>query len=407
MSYAIIRNEKLTRAQAQGISIHNDRRTKNHSNTDINTELSHLNYYFKKNKLNYIKEFDAIKKQNDLKGQIRSNSIIMCEMIFTSDSDFFKKIGIKETKRYFEESYKFICNYKNLGEKNIISAVVHFDEITPHMHLIYIPVVHTIDKQGNAIDKICARDFWKGKNSYRTLQNSFYKYITQKGFDLQRGLPSEETNRTNIKIKDYKVMTNFEETKKVLDNINLELPEIPDIKDMKKIMINRDEKILTKIIKPKDILIQKLYNDNVSLHKELSKQAKIVDIAENFQREKNNLLAENNTLKKQCQKLECNLEEVKDNLKYDYENKIYNIEYSYHKVINNLEKENIILKKVINKFKDTVHKFISWICNKFDFSNEDTLIRDFEKENHCSLDTDKIIIDVTYKNRKNEHELGL
>ena len=101
------------------------------------------------------------------------------------------------------------------------------------------------------------------------------------------------------------------------------------------------------------------------------------------------------------------LEEVKDNLKYDYENTIYNIEYSYHKVINNLEKENIILKKVINKFKDTVHKFISWICNKFDFSNEDTLIRDFEKENHCSLDTDKIIIDVTYKNRKNEHELGL
>ncbi len=407
MSYAIIRNEKLTRAQAQGISIHNDRRTKNHSNTDINTELSHLNYYFKKNKLNYIKEFDAIKKQNDLKGQIRSNSIIMCEMIFTSDSDFFKKIGIKETKRYFEESYKFICNYKNLGEKNIISAVVHFDETTPHMHLIYIPVVHTIDKQGNAIDKICARDFWKGKNSYRTLQNSFYKYITQKGFDLQRGLPSEETNRTNIKIKDYKVMTNFEETKKVLNNINLELPEIPNIKDMKKIMINRDEKILTKIIKPKDILIQKLYNDNVSLHKELSKQAKIVDIAENFQKEKNNLLAENNTLKKQCQKLECNLEEVKDNLKYDYENKIYNIEYSYHKVINNLEKENIILKKVINKFKDTVHKFISWICNKFDFLNEDTLIRDFEKENHRSLDTDKIIKDVNYKNRKREHELEL
>lgn len=159
----------------------------------------------------------------------------MCEMIFTSDSGFFKKIGIKETKRYFEESYKFICNYKNLGEKNIISAVVHFDETTPHMHLIYIPVVHTIDKQGNAIEKICARDFWKGKNSYRTLQNSFYKYITQKGFDLQRGLPSEETNRTNIKIKDYKVMTNFEETKKVLNNINLELPEIPDIKDMKKI----------------------------------------------------------------------------------------------------------------------------------------------------------------------------
>lgn len=69
-------------------------------------------------------------------------------MIFTSDKEFFDKIGEKETKRYFEESYNFICSYKNLGEKNIISAVVHLDEGTPHMHLIYIPVIHTKDKEG-------------------------------------------------------------------------------------------------------------------------------------------------------------------------------------------------------------------------------------------------------------------
>ena len=55
----------------------------------------------------------------------------MCEMIFTSDKEFFDTIGMEETKRYFEESYNFICNYKNLGEKNIVSAVVHFDETTP------------------------------------------------------------------------------------------------------------------------------------------------------------------------------------------------------------------------------------------------------------------------------------
>ena len=109
----------------------------------------HLNYYFKKNELSYIKEFDKLRKKYDLQGQIRSNSIIMCEMIFTSDKEFFDTIGMEETKRYFEESYKFICNYKNLGEKNIISAVVHFDETTPHMHLIYIPVIHTKDKDGH------------------------------------------------------------------------------------------------------------------------------------------------------------------------------------------------------------------------------------------------------------------
>ena len=41
----------------------------------------------------------------------------MCEIIFTSDKEFFDNIGEEETKRYFDECYKFICSYKNLGEK--------------------------------------------------------------------------------------------------------------------------------------------------------------------------------------------------------------------------------------------------------------------------------------------------
>ena len=80
MSYAIVRNEKLTRTEAQGICVHNDRKAKNHTNKEIDSGRTHLNYYFKKNNLNYVKEFDKLKKENDLKGNIRSNSIIMCEM---------------------------------------------------------------------------------------------------------------------------------------------------------------------------------------------------------------------------------------------------------------------------------------------------------------------------------------
>ena len=163
MSYAIVRNEKLTRAEVNGKGTHNDRKAKNHTNKDIDTTKTHLNYYIKKNELTYTKEFDKYLKETNAQGHLRSNSIIMCQMIFTSDQIFFDKIGEKETKRYFNECYKFICNYKNLEEKNIISAVVHMDEDTPHMHLIFIPVVHTTDKQGNKIDKVCCRDFWRGK----------------------------------------------------------------------------------------------------------------------------------------------------------------------------------------------------------------------------------------------------
>ena len=49
MSYAIIRNEKLTRAESYGAYVHNDRKAKNHSNKDIDPTRTHLNFYFKKN----------------------------------------------------------------------------------------------------------------------------------------------------------------------------------------------------------------------------------------------------------------------------------------------------------------------------------------------------------------------
>ena len=67
MSYAIIRNEKLTRTEAKGSYVHNERRTRGHTNKDIDSEKTHF--------------FDKIKK----------------------------------IKIYFEESYNFICSYKNLG----------------------------------------------------------------------------------------------------------------------------------------------------------------------------------------------------------------------------------------------------------------------------------------------------
>jgi len=48
MSYAIVRNEKLTRAEVNGKGTHNDRKAKNHTNKDIAPTKTHLNYYIKK-----------------------------------------------------------------------------------------------------------------------------------------------------------------------------------------------------------------------------------------------------------------------------------------------------------------------------------------------------------------------
>ena len=405
MSYAIIRNAKLTRVQAMGAYKHNERKTKNHSNKNIDKSKTELNYYLKKNELSYIKEFDKMKEEYDLKGQIRSNSNIMCEMVFTSDQKFFDEIGYEESKRYFNESYKFICNYKNLGEQNIISAVVHMDEDIPHMHLVFIPVVRTTDKQGNKIDKVCCRDFWKGKNSYRDLQNSYFKHISGKGFKLERGELVEETNREHYTVQEYKKITNYENTKELLKKIKLELPATPDIKDFKKLMLNRDEKIENEIIKPRDNLIKELYNQNLSLHKELSKQTTIIDKAEKFEKERENLITDNIELKAKCKKLELTSNEKEKELKYKYENEIYNIDYQYQRIIDKLEKENNYLKKVIDKFKITIQKFISWVCHKFSAPSEEALIRDFERETYMNLDFEKQIDTNKFDKEEQEEEL--
>lgn len=100
-----------------------------------------------------------IREKYNLKRQIKIVSNIACEYLITSDNEFFTNIGETETRRYFETVYKFVTQYKNLDKEYILSAKIHLDEETPHMHLIFIPVVHTTDKKWNVIDKIACSEF--------------------------------------------------------------------------------------------------------------------------------------------------------------------------------------------------------------------------------------------------------
>ena len=334
MSYAIIRNTKYKRENLKGVFRHNERRNKNYSNENIDKEKSYLNYSLKSPQYSYEKEFDRIKAKYNLKGQIKTVSNIACEYIITSDHDYFEGIGEEETKRFFETAYKFVSEYKDLGEQYIMSAKVHMDEQTPHMHLLFLPVVHTIDKKGNSIDKLACSEFWKAKDSYRQLQDAFYKYMMENGFNLQRGLPKEETGREHYSVEEYKKITNFKQTKEILNNMKLELPDIPDITDINinRLSKKRDEKIIEEIIKPKDNVIQNLYQDNMNLLRQLSRQAQTIEEAEKYQKERDKIMADN-------EKLHCEV----DNIKTEYDKKEFELEWKYTNKINKLEKENIFL----------------------------------------------------------------
>ena len=395
MSYAIIRNTKYKRENLKGIYRHNERRNKNYSNANIDKEKSYLNYVIKSPQYSYEKEFERIRRKYDLKGQIKTVSNIACEYIITSDKEFFERKGEEETRRYFETAYKFVSEYKNLGEQYIMSAKVHMDEETPHMHLIFLPVVHTKDKKGNDIDKLACSEFWKAKDSYRQLQNAFYDYMISNNFELERGLPKEETGREHIDLKEYKEITNFDKTKEKLQNLKLELPDVPDIVDINinRLSKKRDEKILEEIIKPKDNLINELYKDNLSLHQELLRQAKMVEKAEKYENERDKILSDNRELHNQV-----------DNIKAKYKEKEFDIEWKYKSKIKSLEKENNHLHRVIDKFKESIGKFIEWICQKFDMGAEDNLIRKFEKETRTYLDAEK---QIAKEDREKELDLEI
>lgn len=339
MSYAIIRNEKYTKEKLIQLSPHNERQKKEYGNKNIDTNKTKNNYHLKRpQENNYLKEYKRLKEANNLKGQIHKNSIYACEMLITSDNEFFNKIGKEETKRYFLESYSFICEYKELGEENIISAVVHMDEQTPHMHLVFLPVVKALDKNKNTIKKISASEFWKGKNSYSVLQDKFYAHIKSKNFDLERGNKNNE--QEHIKIEDLKKLTNFYEVKKLEKNMENEKSKTinyTSVKEFSKQEAFTPKTVEEKLVEPIIKANETLYDKNKYLTQQLVKAKNAI----NYYKE---------------------LEEENKELKSTIRQKDIEINAMYG---------------IIRTLNEKCEKLIRWIKNKIgiDISNE------FEKDN--------------------------
>lgn len=73
-----------------------------------------------------------------LKQKVRSDSVLMCSFIIGSDRNFYIGLTLSEQRQFIEEATEYFA--ERYGKKNIISAVVHVDETTPHLHLNLIPI---------------------------------------------------------------------------------------------------------------------------------------------------------------------------------------------------------------------------------------------------------------------------
>ena len=228
MSYAIIRNQNHKIGNVPLAERHNERHNNHYSNTDIDISRSQLNYHLKEPTGSYLDTFYKIREKEKLKGNLRVNgskqSTILCEFIITSDKEFFDNLGEERTHQFFKDAYRFVC-HKAGGEQYIVSATVHMDETTPHMHCSFIPVVSGKDRKGQPCKRINCSEFWKGRDSYSRLQDEFYEWVTSHGYDLERGnkgSTAEHLSTESFKLK--KVQEQFrditektDEAKKMLE----------------------------------------------------------------------------------------------------------------------------------------------------------------------------------------------
>ena len=127
-------------------------------------------------------------------------------------------------------------------------------------------------------------------------------------------------------------------------------------------------------------MIKQLYKENKALHKELSRQANIVDDAEKYQIERASIIADNKALHDKVDKMES-----------EYKNKSIELEFKYNDKYEQLENENNKLRDIIDRFYTTIVLFIKWVCNKFALGDSRKVIRDFERENDICIDPVKQI----------------
>ena len=185
--YAILRFAKYKGPEIGHIEAHNERtKEKYASNPDVDTSRSHLNFHLIKPERKYRAEAE---KQFAAAGcRTRSDSVRVVEALITASPEFFKGKNRDEVREYFEEALSFINNHQS--PETIISAVVHMDEKTPHMHLCFVPL--TEDK------RLSAKDIVGNKKKLTWWQDEFWKHMVNKYPDLERGESASETGRTHI-----------------------------------------------------------------------------------------------------------------------------------------------------------------------------------------------------------------
>ena len=213
MAYAILRFAKHKGGASKALSAHHERTKDSYaSNPDIDLSRTAQNFHLVTPRWSYEQE---IKHRIQTAGcRVRKDSVKFVDTLVTVSPEF-AKAHEAEMPEYFRRAFDFLK--ERVGEENIISAVVHMDEKTPHMHLCFVPL--TRDK------RLSAKEILGNKKSMIRWQDDFYACMAERWPELERGTPAVETKRRHLTPQWYKKVTamdaKLDKVENILSGINL------------------------------------------------------------------------------------------------------------------------------------------------------------------------------------------
>ena len=175
ISYLVCHMEKYHKTDIAPVEQENERdESYPANNPQIDCTRTLNNYNVIKRQCSYTQHINKRIAELDLPTKVRKDAVLMCSFVVGSDRVFFSRMSPLEQQQFFVDCTRFFA--ERYGEDNIISAVVHMDETTPHLHLNLIPI---------ADGRLCAKTLFDRKE-LQNLQTDFHSVVGKK-WNLQRG----------------------------------------------------------------------------------------------------------------------------------------------------------------------------------------------------------------------------
>ncbi len=194
--------EKYKRGDIVGIERENERdeNYKSTRNPQIDKSRTHLNYHTLPHEKKYLAFIDERIKELAPKRKIKDDAVLITSFILGSNKEFFGGISPETQKQFFDDCTEFFA--ERYGKENVVSAVVHLDESTPHLHFNLMPVTG---------GRLCAKELFD-RNALRELQTDFYEVVGKK-YGLKRGKEGSTAKHLDTVAFKTKKMTEAAEAK--------------------------------------------------------------------------------------------------------------------------------------------------------------------------------------------------